>query len=317
MRSAVDRAPSHFSPWAAVALAGLLVAACGGSTASPASAAPTTASAAPSDSAPPSAAPTPTPTPTAAPSKGPAAMQVGITGTSGLTGDVIASSITCGQPTLAGPQIFVLGTAGKTGPQIVMFITAAQVEIRVATGAATTLKLRSFTGTGVTNFGGLTGATIDTQLTETTAAGTATGDLGAISAIKGTIDCGDQTAGTSTITVTGNTKYGTLDGTLTAIHVTCNQTASSGNFVGVQGLSTAGGTPVLIFVTIGSTTLQVAVEIGTDGSFFSAKTVLVTKVSTTGATATGDVTEGNVASGATPKVLHVTGAATCGTFNHI
>ena len=109
------------------------------------------------------------------------------------------------------------------------------MEVRVGTGSGTTLKLRSFEGTGVTGFDAASGAQLDSTLTETTAAGSAVGDLGSLSSIKGSIDCGDQLPGSASITITGPTQFGQIDGQLTNVVVTCTVTGS-GPFVGINGL---------------------------------------------------------------------------------
>jgi len=89
-----------------------------------------------------------------------------------------AQRITCNQPTLDGPEISFIGQAGTSGPNIVVFARAGHVEVRVGTGAAATLRMRTFVGTGVTSFDAATGLTLNTTLTETTDAATATGSLG-------------------------------------------------------------------------------------------------------------------------------------------
>ena len=98
---------------------------------------------------------------------------------------------------------------------------------------------------------------------------------------------------------------------------------SSGTFVGVAGLGMAGTTPVLMFVTASTGMVQVAVETGTAGSFYTVKGAGVTTLTPGGATMTpggatmtGDVAQ-SVPSGSTPSpnLLHVTGTATCGTTN--
>jgi hypothetical protein len=302
--------------WAALVLAGLVAAACGTSSSPlPSSTARVTPTPEPS-----SAQVTPTgtapPSPTATASKGPATATVSITGSAGLTSPVTTTEISCGQPTLVGgPQIFVLGQAGSAGPQVVLFVQSGHVEVRVGTGSAATLRLRTFVGAGVTGFDASSGAQIDSPLTETTAAGSATGNLGALASISGTIDCGDQQSGTSTIVVTGLSQLGQLAGPLTSVKVTCTVT-SGGTYVGVIGLSTAGTTPVLVFVTASTGALQVAVENATSGSSYAGKSAGITTLVPGGATMAGDVTE-SVKAGATPHVLHVAGNATCGTTTHM
>ena len=145
----------------------------------------------PATSAPaPSTSQTLSASPVATSTKGPASSQFALTGTADLTGPVSAQTIVCDRPSLDGPEIFFLGQAGTTGPQVVIFLRAGHVEVRVATGSGATLRERDFAGTGVTTFDAATGAQLDTPLTETTAAGAAIGDLGALSHISGTIDCG-------------------------------------------------------------------------------------------------------------------------------
>ena len=296
---------------ASLGLLGLFLAACGSS---PSGLAGSSTTPAPSESvavSPSSVALSPSPS--AVPSKGPATAQFSVVGTGGLTGSVTAQTITCNQPSLDGPQIFFLGQAGTSGPSIVIFARAGHVEVRVGTGAASTLRLRTFVGTGVSSFDAATGLTLDTTLTETTAAATATGSLGAISSISGSLDCGNEQPGSANVVVSGLSPYGQLDGAMTGVAVTCTITAS-GTFVGVEGLGMAGSTPVLLFVTASSGQLQVAVETRTVGSFYTAKGAGVTTLVPGGATITADVTE-SAPSGSTPDpdLLHVAGTATCGT----
>lgn len=294
--------------WLPSLVVGLVLAACGSASATPT----------PSVTlAPPSTPPSPPivvvlPSPTPAPSKGPATAQFNIVGTAGLTGPVTAQTITCNEPSLAGPEIDYIGRS-SSGPQIVIFARAGHVEVRVGTGAASTLRLRTFVGTGVTSFNTATGMTLDTTLTETTDAATATGSLGALSSISGNIDCGNEQPGSANVVVSGLTPYGQLVGAITDVKVTCTVTAS-GTFVGVVGLGTAGTTPVLMFVTASTGNLQVAVETGTAGSFYTGKGAGLTTLVPGGATISGDVSE-SVAAKATPSPnqLHVTGTATCGT----
>lgn len=291
-------------------VAALAVAACGGAAATSPASTPTAAATATLAVSSPTAVASATP----AASKGPASASLGIVGTAGLTGPITAQTIDCNRPALTGgPEIFFTGQAGANGPSIVIFLQAATMQVRVGTGSASTLRLREFTGTGVKDFDAATGAQVDSPLTETTDAATATGNLGALSSISGTIDCGDETAGTADLTVTGSTPFGQLAGTpLTGVDVTCTNTAS-GLFVGAIGLSTAGTTPVLVFVTASSDTLQVSVETSTAGSFYSGKGTGLATLTANGAHIAGDISL-SVAAGATPstQAVHVTGDDTCG-----
>ena len=288
-----------------VVLAGLL-AACS-SPASVAPSAPALASSLPTSS--PVSVPSQPPSPAA--SKGPATAQFAIVGSAGLTGPVTTQSITCGRPSLGGPQIFYLGRAGS-GPQIVIFLMAGHAEVRVGTGSAATLKLRTFVGSGVTNFDAATGATLNTTLTETTTAGTAIGKLGALSSISGTIDCGNQQQGSANIVLSGLTPQGQLAGALTSVQVTCTLVGSV-EYVGVVGLGMAGSTPILAFVT-GSTGIStVTIENGSTSSSYQSNAPAFTTLVAGGATMAGDLAE-QLPAAATPSPysVHVIGSATCG-----
>jgi hypothetical protein len=284
----------------------LVLAACGSSpSASPGTPAGSASQPAIVSTAAPSAAPVAT--------KGPPSAELSITGTAGLTGPVTVKTIMCNRPSFDGPQIEFTGQAGTGGAQIVIFALAGRVEVRVGSGAASTLRLRTFVGTGVEGFDAATGVTLNSALTETTTAATATGTLGALSAISGTIDCGNETPGTANVVISGSSPYGQLDGALTDVDVACTVTAT-GTFVGVVGLGTAGTTPVLVFVTASTGALQVAVETRAAGAFYSAKGAALTSMVLGGATFGGDVNQA-VPSGSTPSpnLIRVTGTATCGT----
>jgi len=327
MRPTVDPAPVRRSAWTAFLLAGLLAAACGSGTptqpvAASASSAPSGAgtamvSAAPSQPSSPTAVASPAASPsasaavaTATASQGPATASVGLTGTSGLTGAVTPTEIICGEPSFNGPQIFVLGAAAGGSPQVVLFITANRVEARVATGSGTSLRMRTFVGTGVSGFDGTAGAQLDGPVTETTAAGSAKGTLGALSSLSGAIDCGNQQPGSATVVVSGTTALGDVAPGMTSVHVLCTL-AGGQHYVGLQGLGTAGTTPVLIFVTLGPASVQVGVDTPTVGGFFSANGASLDTVTATGGTVNADVTETDKNS-AVHHVLHVAGDATCG-----
>ena len=327
MRPNVDPAFARRRALASLLVAGILVVACGSGspTTPPAGSAPTpsgsasgsaSAVASASTTAPPSAVTSPAASPSAAASTpaasaGPATASIAISGTSGLTGPITPTEIICGEPSFSGPQIFVLGTAAGGSPQVVLFITANHVEARVGTGSGTTLRLRTFAGTGVAEFDAAAGAKLDGNVTETTPSGSATGKLGALSALKGTIDCGSQQPGSTTVVVSGTTPLGDLAPGLTSVHVLCT-VAGGARYVGIQALGTAGTTSVLEFITLGPTSVQVAVETPTVTSFFTANGAGLTTIAANGGTVSADVTETDKNS-AVHHVLHVAGDATCGT----
>jgi hypothetical protein len=261
----------------------------------------------------PSASLAPSVSPTVAPSKGPASARLALTGTAGLTGPVTAQTITCGRPSLTGPQIFFVGQSGTSGPQIVIFARSGDVEVRVANGSAATLVERDFTGTGVSNFDAASGAMFDSALTETTAPGSAIGTLGALSRISGSIDCGSQLPGSANVVLTGSTPFGQMSGALTGVEVECTGTGQ-GLYVGVVGLGMAGATPVLVFATASAGMIQVSIETASAAAVYIGNGTGLTTLVRSGASMAGDLGE-KVAAPATPSpsLLHVMGTATCGT----
>lgn len=282
----------------------LIAAACapaGGATAGPGSS--------PSATSPASVAP-PSPAPTPAPSKGPAGAQFSVDGTNGLTGPVTTTSIMCDNPTLSGLEIEALGHIGTNGPDFVLFVTAGHIEARVATGSAQTLKLRSFIGSGVTSFDPATGVQLDSSLTESTAPGSAIGTLGALSRISGSLDCGNEGPGTSTIALTGTSALGSMSGVLSPSRVLCTVTPSA-TYVGLQALGMAGSAPVLVFVSSSPGMVSAVVETATAANQYLAKGDEIVTISSTGAQIKADLTE-NVKAGVPPHMLHVEGSETCG-----
>ena len=326
------RPPVRRSALAILVLVPALLAACASPSVSPSPAATPSPSvtampsasapaASPTDSAAPTASvaatsPSPVPSPTAA--LGPATAQFALTGTNGLSGAVKITSITCGLPSFDGPEISAGGTFAS-GPGFVLFVTAKHLEARVGSGAAATLKLRTFSGAGVVSFDSSSGVKLDSDLTETTPAGSAIGTLGALSHISGNLDCGNQQPGTANITISGTASDGTLAGALTTPHVQCTMIGST-RYVTVQALGLAGSTPVLVFVNADPGLLQVvmAAQGATTSGVYSTKTAGAFTATADGVQISAEVVQ-NLPAGASPApnpalTLHVEGTATCGTI---
>jgi hypothetical protein len=275
----------------------LAVAACGGSSSSPGTT--TTAT-------------------TATVPKGPPTAALNVTGDVGLTGVMGNLSVSCDNPGFDGNQISVGGSpAGQqdpAGPGFFMFVSAGKVVFRVSVGSGTSFTVREFTGMGVTGFDAATGAQIDTPLSETTAAGTNTGTIGAVSALKGSIDCGNFTAGTSTVKLTGDTADGAVNGTFDPVLVTCTTNPGSnfpGNFVIVRGITNVGSTKAMFFVTTqpdGTLAIFETVQQPSGQHQYSGPAASGSP-RTDGATIKGDAVEQNATP---PHTIHVEGDAKCG-----
>jgi hypothetical protein len=244
-------------------------------------------------------------TTTAAPT-GPAVVHLGLVGGTGLTGTLTPDIVHCALPTLQGPELLVIGHPTDTNLSVRVMLLAGSVTVGVDTGSGAQYRERDFTGTGMTGFDPARGATIDSPLTAVPpAAGTAVANLPALASITGSIDCAGQTAGTSTLAITGDTEEGAVSGQISPVNVSCKQ--------GVGAL-------IIGIVHVGSGTQLIDMSVrGNLFSFFvqaQAAHQYSAAAGSASTTATGGHVDGDavemVAAGATPHKLHVVGDVTCG-----
>jgi hypothetical protein len=303
MRLTIERPTRRLlRPFGIIVATGLIAAACSSAAAT---ATPTAA---------PTAAPVPTPPPTPTVTKGPPSAQFTITGDPAIAGAITTATVQCNVPGVNGPSIVVFYQTSAQGSAIRLVITNTAVSLRYAKGAGKTYLDREFTGGGVSGFDGAAGATLDTTLATAPYAG-ATGALGPIDSIKGTIDCGNQVPGTSTMTMTGTTRDGALSSlALSPVRVECDQSAAYGNSVQIEGIATVPATGPTFFIIDGRTNgFSVAQEPPTGVEFY-----LTTDTSTVTLSPTGIHISGTapleVPSGASPSPYSITvsGDAVCG-----
>lgn len=283
---------------------GLLAAACSGSTATSGSGASAAAA---------NGTATVTPVASPAPTKGPATQNLTLGGPAGKAGAVTLAAIRCNLPLLNGTQtvmqISVLGRPEDPNLSVYIFVQPGTVTVRYDSGSGSTYVERDFSGTGVTSFDPVTGATLDSPLTEVPTTG-AHGTLGILTSINGIIDCGNQMSGSSTLTVSGTTPKGAVSGGLSPVNVECTSSTATGAAVSIDGIIQVGSTPyfTIIYVTPNSFTFFAA------GDAYYRNTATATATLTaTGAHIDGDALEQNPAAGKTVTKVHVSGDVTCGT----
>ena len=177
----------------------------------------------------PSSSTAPTPTPTVAPAATPvppAGGQFTNSGTVKLVSSVPSTAVACSFPTLQGPEITmrIAATNGSAGG--VLSVTSSEVSVRLGAGSGATYTQRNFSGPGVTNFDAATGAQFNAQLTDVSPAGQQKGTIGTITAISGSVSCGDKTPGSGTITITGTSTGGAISGAINSMLVNCQGGAS-------------------------------------------------------------------------------------------
>jgi len=245
---------------------------------------------------------------TPAPTKEPATQHLTLAGPTGAAVPVTGAGIRCNLPSTDVPQISVLAQPSDPNLSVYIFVQSGKVTVRYDSGSGSTYVERDFAGTGVTNFDAAKGATIDSTLTEV-ANSDAHGSLGVLTSINGSIDCGNQMPGSSTLTFTGLTPNGALTGGLNPVNVEC-LTNSNGSSVSILGVVEVSSTPTDVVMSVSPGTFSVY-PVG--AGFYRNSSTAVVSLTATGAHVAGDGIEQNLAAGAKAHTIHVTGDVTCGT----
>jgi hypothetical protein len=263
----------------------------------------------PVPSSPPAAA---TPSPSAAPqptaSLPPASATVTFGG--GVKGLAKGIQVSCQSPSLSGMLINLVGATTTKGVFSAITLGAAGIFVTIDEGSGTTFTARSFTGLGVTDFDPAKGAQLNSPLTEVTTT-SGPGKLPAISSIKGSIDCGSQVPGNSTLTITGTAAEGPITGPIDPIQVACNPNAKPASVHAVGLLKVVDRTAEVVFqaTASGFTALIQRTEI-TNQHYFASTDPQAVTLSPTGAHISGSATETG-----TPNKLQVSGDLICGVIN--
>jgi hypothetical protein len=232
-----------------------------------------------------------------------------LAGPAGVTGALSQADIRCDVPTTTGPQISVLARPVDPNLSVFIFISADSIAVRFDSGAGKTYVERDFTGSGVTNFDPTIGATIDTPLTEVPTTG-AHGDLGILTHLTGSVDCGNQQSGSASLTLSGDTAAGALGGTVQEANVECVNSAAYGPYITIQALVSVAGKSTEAIIYFSGT--RYSISIGGVG-FFVSQNASEVSMSASGASASGDLTE-EVSAGSGAHIVHMSGSVTCGTF---
>jgi hypothetical protein len=232
-------------------------------------------------------------------------------GTNGLGGVLTVADITCSQPSLDGVTIVVNGTnPAAPGVSIRVTIQAGTATVLADAGSGLQFTSREFSGPGVTAFDAARGAQVNATLTEASSSGHATGSIGAVTSVSGSVACNNQQPGTSTVTLTGSTASGTLNGGIAQVEVRCMANGSALTL----GVTMIGTTPVFVDMYGGSGQISLILvpKGATQGQHFTANGANVTTLSANGVHFNADVDEDAVA-GTTPHKVHISGDVTCGT----
>ena len=247
-------------------------------------------------------------TSTPAPRSRPPEADLSFTGDPELSGPGADPSVRCNWPDLEGLSIAVLATPPDSGLLARIALRPGHVTVVLSSVTGPEHRERAFTGVGVTSFDPAEGTRIESALTETAAApGTTTEGIGTLTAVRGTVDCGDQTAGSATVRLTGETAVGPLSGAvLDPVRVECDAT-EDGDEVAATGITTVGATRALVAIGLLSDgAVSVDKTLPSGGHQYLAYGT--STVSPTGGRVRADVVE----QGTSARTLHVEGELTCG-----
>ena len=341
----------HVLPALAVVIAAGLAAACsGGSTPTPSSAqgrgsappavtvaptavpsgatpsaAPSAAPSTPASVAPSAAASSPTPATSAAPaSAAPASISITFGGDSSVKGQwgtyALRADPVCNNPTFNGPDIIFFAQSKDGSAVALVTLSAGSIEVSERAGAGATYTDREFQGTGVTALDPTTGATFDSDLTETTPSTNNPGTLGKFSHVSGTIECGSQTISASTVTMTGTTPDGAINGPFSAFRVSCNNSTQYGMGVNATAIVTAGTNPTMLIINLPSNGKATVYAVGKDPgtqTLYMINPADTYTVTSNSVHLDADYLQNQAAgtSSPAPLVVHLSGDLTCGAFN--
>jgi hypothetical protein len=236
--------------------------------------------------------------------------RISLSGGAGLAGALTEPSVRCNFPDLEGSSIAVLAQPPDSKSQARIRLAPSSVKVVVSSGSGLDYSERAFEGTGVTSFDAAKGASVDSTLTETAVReGSTSGTHGAVTAIKGSVACGDQTAGTSTVTITGDTAEGPLAGAvLDPVRVECSE-SPEGDEVIALGVMQVGMTKALVKIGLTSDGTVAMDETLPSGSHRYTAGGSST-IASSGAHVRAEVVEQEVATPA--HTLHVEGDLSCG-----
>ncbi len=192
-----------------------------------------------------------------------------------------------------------------------MWVTADTVLVQVDSGSGSTFHERNFEGSGVSDFDATRGANLDVKLREALpTVGVERGSIGKITAVTGSVGCGHQSPGSSSLTITGDTPTGRYErARLDPVLVECY--FADGQLTAI-GIARAGHTKVLLMVSLGPGGSLYVEEAPTSAPqrYYESRPGVSATLTSNGGHANGEVVEQRVAS---PHTLHIEGQARCGT----
>lgn len=263
----------------------------------------------------------PTRTEAASPlSTGPAAFQLTVAGDANVTGTWGASyGINCNNPTFAGYDLLFFAAAPDGKAVVLITLKPGSIQVSERAGRGSTYTDREFAGDGVTSFDPARAASFDSDVSIVPGTGQTPGTLGTITHVTGSVDCGGQRPGTSSITVSGASAEGAFSGPFTRFRVVCNVSQQNGNEVSVTAIINAGTTATFLIINLpanGKATIFSPPNGQAPQHLYNIATGGTLVVSGTGAHLDSDFVEAAPSGSTAPAhTIHFAGDVTCGTIN--
>ncbi|HEY4227976.1 MAG TPA: hypothetical protein VGM49_06525 [Candidatus Limnocylindrales bacterium] len=300
-------------PLFALGLVAALAAGCGAGTA--------TTGPNPTVAAGPTAAATVAATQTPAPrSTAPASLTLMVKGDSNVSGTWGTSfGIDCNNPTMTGYDIIFFAQSPDGTAVVLITLQPGSVGVSERAGAGATYVDREFTGAGVTALDPARGGTFDSDVTMVPTPSSNPGTLGTITHVSGSVDCGNNETGTSTVVASGASAEGPVTGPFARFRITCNASAQNGASVNITGVIDTAVPPVYMIVSLpanGNATIFSITDTPNKQHSYKVDPAGTATISATGAHLDADFIEVLAAGVTTPAhVIHLAGDVTCGVLN--
>ena len=251
---------------------------------------------------------------------GPATFHLTVSGDANVTGNWTSSyGVNCNNPTFEGLDLLFFAAAPDGKAVVLITVKPGLILVSERAGSGSTYTDREFQGTGVTSFDPARGASLDSDVSMVPGTGQTPGTLGTITHVAGSVDCGSQRPGTSTVVISGASAEGPFTGPFTRFRVVCNLSQQNGNSVSATAIINAGASPTLFIINLpanGKATIFSPPTAQAAQHLYNIAAGGTLTTSDTGAHLDTDFVESlQSGSTATPHTVHFKGDVTCGTTN--
>ncbi|MBV8302411.1 MAG: hypothetical protein JOY68_10865 [Candidatus Dormibacteraeota bacterium] len=215
------------------------------------------------------------------------------------------SFIRCNTPSTKGATTSALIATGEANVVALVSLSPSSISVSLRSGGGSTYQERDFSGP-LSGFDVQTGGSFSAMLSPAAGGTSGASSIGTLSAISGTVACGGQTRGTTTVVFNGTTSKGMVSNGFDAAFVECD-TFSQGISAAAIGVLDIAGTKWDAFFTATTSRLTLFASSSAGSLSLTGAPGSGATVSATGGHVTGTLTEGG-----TSNTVTVSGDLTCG-----